>query len=154
MSIGPLGTKLQWNFNQNTKLFIHENAFQNIVYKMAAICPGRDELTNFFLDQDGSGPTWPYLGSTLNVKAAESQHWVRLFGYFGAKPLQDQSWWPRSILTYDITKWINSSPGQNGCHFADIIFRCIFMNEKVCILIQFSLKFVPNGPIDNNPTLV
>ena len=29
--------KLQWNFNQNTKLFIHGNASENIVCKMAAI---------------------------------------------------------------------------------------------------------------------
>ena len=38
--------------------------------------------------------------------------------------------------------------------FADDIVRCIFMNEKFCILIIISLKFVPKGPIDNNPTLV
>ena len=29
--------KLQWNFVQNTKLFIHENAYENIVWEMAAI---------------------------------------------------------------------------------------------------------------------
>ena len=29
--------KLQWNLNQNTKLFIHENASENIVCEMAAI---------------------------------------------------------------------------------------------------------------------
>ena len=30
----------------------------------------------------------------------------------------------------------NSSPsGQNGRHFSDDIFRCIFVNEKFCILI-------------------
>ena len=29
--------KLQWNFNRNTKLFIHENASENIVCEMAAI---------------------------------------------------------------------------------------------------------------------
>ena len=29
--IGPLGTKLQWNCNQNTKLFIHENTLKNVV---------------------------------------------------------------------------------------------------------------------------
>ena len=28
--------KLQWIFNQNTKLFIHKNAFENIVFEMAA----------------------------------------------------------------------------------------------------------------------
>ena len=28
------------------------------------------------------------------------------------------------------------------------------MNEKFCILIKISLKFVPDGPIDNNLALV
>ena len=37
---------------------------------------------------------------------------------------------------------------------ADDIFNCIFLNEKFCILIQISLKFVPKGPIDNNQALV
>ena len=46
------------------------------------------------------------------------------------------------------------SPGQNGRHFADDIFRCIFENEKFCILIQISLKFVSTGPIYNKPALV
>ena len=36
----------------------------------------------------------------------------------------------------------------------DDIFRGIFMNENFCILIKISLKFVPKGPIDNNPALV
>ena len=35
--IGPLGTKLQWNLKQNSHIFIHENAFQNIVCEMATI---------------------------------------------------------------------------------------------------------------------
>ena len=48
----------------------------------------------------------------------------------------------------------SSSPGQNGRHFADDIFRCIFLNEKFCILIKIRLKFVPDGPINNNTTLV
>ena len=34
------------------------------------------------------------------------------------------------------------------------IFRWIFMNEKFCILIKISVKFVPKGPIDSNPALV
>ena len=48
----------------------------------------------------------------------------------------------------------SSPPGQNGRLFADDIFRCIFVNENFCILINISLKFVPKGPIDNNPALV
>ena len=46
------------------------------------------------------------------------------------------------------------SLGQNGCHFEDVIFRCIFVDEKFCILIKISLKFVPNGLIGNNLALV
>ena len=36
----------------------------------------------------------------------------------------------------------------------DDIFSCILVNEKFCILIKISLKFVAMGPIDNNPALV
>ena len=32
-----LRNKLQWNFNQNTKFFIHKNASENIVWETAAI---------------------------------------------------------------------------------------------------------------------
>ena len=48
----------------------------------------------------------------------------------------------------------STSPGQNGRHFADDILWCIFVNENFYILIKISLKFVPKGPIDNNPALV
>ena len=71
-----------------------------------------------------------------------------------------------TVRSYTIVGWflllpnwcpwyVNSSPpGQNGRHFTDNVFGSIFMNEKFCILIKFSLKFAPKGPIDNNPALV
>ena len=37
---------------------------------------------------------------------------------------------------------------------ADEIFKCIFLNENDRIPIKISLKFVPDGPIDNNLALV
>ena len=39
---------------------------------------------------------------------------------------------------------------QNGSHFADDIFKCIFLNENVWV----SLKFVPKVQINHIPTLV
>ena len=45
-------------------------------------------------------------------------------------------------------------PRQNRRHFADDIFKCIFFNETIWILIKISLKFVPKGPINNIPALV
>ena len=77
---------------------------------------------------------------------------------------------PRSIYHVSIKchgTWVNGlepdcsnpivntlRPKQDGHHFADDIFMCIFFNENCCILIKFSLKYVRNGPIDNNPALV
>ena len=45
-------------------------------------------------------------------------------------------------------------PRQNGRHFADDSFKCIFLNENVWFSIKISLKFVPKGLINNIPALV
>ena len=45
-------------------------------------------------------------------------------------------------------------PRQYGRHFADDIFKCIFLNENVWILTRISLKFILKGPINNIPALV
>ena len=50
---------------------------------------------------------------------------------------------------------INSSlPGQYAHHFPDDIFKYILMNEMFCILIQISIKFVSENPINNMPAFV
>ena len=42
--------KLQWNFNRNSYIFIQENAFENVVWKMAAVfCLGLNVLKNIML---------------------------------------------------------------------------------------------------------
>ena len=45
-------------------------------------------------------------------------------------------------------------PNQNGRHFADDIFKCIFLNENAWISSKISLKIVPKGPINKIPALV
>ena len=45
-------------------------------------------------------------------------------------------------------------PRLNGRHFADAIFKCIFLNENVWIPIKISPKFVPKGLINNISSLV
>ena len=46
------------------------------------------------------------------------------------------------------------TPRQNGRHFPDDIFKCIFLSENMWISIKISLKFVPKGTINNIPALV
>ena len=45
-------------------------------------------------------------------------------------------------------------PRQNGRHFADDSFKRFFVTVNVRIFIEISLKFVPKGPINNDPALV
>ena len=59
----------------------------------------------------------------------------------------------RSIGRHSLEFW-PSPPGQNGRNFADVIFKCIFLNENVWISNKFSMKFVTKGPINNIPAMV
>ena len=45
-------------------------------------------------------------------------------------------------------------PTQNCRHFADHIFKCIFLKENVWILLKISLTFVPTLRINKIPALV
>ena len=45
-------------------------------------------------------------------------------------------------------------PRQTGRHFPDDIFKCVFLNENVCISLKISLKFVTEVRINNIPALV
>ena len=52
-------------------------------------------------------------------------------------------------------KWLTHWGRDNmPAIFEDYIFKCIFLNENPRISIHISLKFVPKGPINNNPSLV
>ena len=60
-----------------------------------------------------------------------------------------------NIPRYNGVKSINTSrPPQNGRHFPDAIFKCIFLFENVWIWIKISLKYVPKVRINNIPSLV
>ena len=62
-------------------------------------------------------------------------------------------WWPDIVKCWGIC--IHTlRPRQNGRHFPDNIFKYIFLNEKVLILIKISLKFFPKCSINNISVLV
>ena len=58
------------------------------------------------------------------------------------------------ILWEQVVIFNTLRPGKNGRHFADDIFKCIFVNENVWIPIKISLKYISKGPINNIPALV
>ena len=50
------------------------------------------------------------------------------------------------VFWYKLTHWGRDKMGD--------IFKCIFSNENVWILMKIALKFVPKGPINDIPALV
>ena len=105
--------------------------------------------------------------------AAEQHHWKSMAGFW----LKFQCMWQMAneqLITHlHLDAWlffifepclvcfafpkqdINTlRPRQNGRHFPDDIFKCIFLNESVWISINISLMFVLGGPINDIPALV
>ena len=63
-------------------------------------------------------------------------------------------WWKYLFMhktNASLTHWVWSKMAH---HISDDIFKYIFLNDNVCIAIRISLKFVPEGPIHNIPSLV
>ena len=90
---------------------------------------------------------WGNVGSCL--RGINVCYWE----YVGSCLRRINVWW--NVVYESVISLVNSSPpGQNGCHFADAIFRCISVNEKFCILIWVSLNFVPMGLIGDMSQLV
>ena len=92
------------------------------------------------------GPTWGPAGADRTQLGPMLALWTLLSGLLLLVK------WPKR-------KWVKSTDinpqrvRQNGRHFADGIFQCIFLNENVWISFQISLKFVPEGSINNIPAV-
>ena len=63
--------------------------------------------------------------------------------------IQQQQYVKRTWMQFNTLR-----PRQDGWHFPDDIFTCIFLNEIEWHSIKISLKFVPKIPINNIPALV
>ena len=114
--------------------------------------------------------TWASKAGKLDKYATDSPLcWfkLRIFMEYIFKfqfPMHLQSWWMHlhlHIKTFSTVNYCIHSHlvntlrlRQNGRHFPDDIFNCIFLNENAWISIKISLKFVPKGPINKIPALV
>ena len=69
-------------------------------------------------------------------------------------PWKSSSTRKRPLLQSSATFFNTLRPRQNGRHFPDDIFKCIFLNENEWISLTILLKFVSKGQINNIPSLV
>ena len=121
-----LRNKIQWNLTQNSYIFIQENAFENVVWKMADILSRLQYIRPF---RTSFGET--QCDDCLNQYVFENIDRI-LFRAQCVNTLRMR---------------------QNGPHFPNDIFKCVSLYENVWISIKISLKFVPKVPINNIPAL-
>ena len=80
---------------------------------------------------------------------------AHFYSYQAGKGNPSMFWVMNTIWCLSLIIWVNSlRPRQHGRHFADNVFKRIFLNENVWISFKISLKFVPKVPMNNIPALV
>ena len=98
---------------------------------------------------------------SLQMKNVTQVKWVRsypslhpaLLFYLPSITIQlGLGYWIQPMLKFMFFNTLR--PRQNGRHFADDIFKCIFLNENVWISLNISLNFAPRFRINNIPALL
>ena len=113
-------------------------------------------MTSSYSDRDTHSPKWRFPHTTefayhtsniarYYILPGDLHEWVLMNSFEIGKDF---------MKVYVCTAYITLRPRQNGRHFPDDIFKCIFLNEKAWIPIKIPLKFVPKVPIDDKPVLV
>ena len=94
-----------------------------------------------------SGVPWPYaIKSDDTMGLVMRQHLLETCDGQIQIPSPTTMYWRIMLNT--------PRPRQNSRHFADDIFKCIFVAENISISVNFSLTFVPKVRINNIPALV
>ena len=107
-------------------------------------------------------PLHPRHANHIHLLKDETSCWVFIYNYWILIISKIRGFCTRNIpiiLVRPPGSWAKTFPNtlrprQNGRHFAEDIFKYIFLNENVIISAKISLTFVPNGPFNNIPALV
>ena len=126
-------------------------------------CSAGDGYKTFFrpVSHNSWNDNWQFGRISENIMISLKRHKkVLMVLWHGTKGLKCLWHWLHNYQA-DVQAWNTFHKGintlrlrQNGRHFADDIFKCIFLNENVWISIKISLKFVPWNHINNIPALV
>ena len=125
-----LRNKLQWNWNQNSDIFIKENAFEYVVCDMAAIL-SQPQWVNSSSPSDAYMPQWtkPSLVSIIVVACLVPSHYLN-------------KWW-------FIVNWTTGNKYQwNLSQNKTIFIRENAFENVVCMMLAISSQpQCANGPL-------
>ena len=117
---------------------------------LLALCAGNSPVTGEFLSQRPVTRSFDVFFDLRLNKRLSKQSW----GWWFETP-SSSSWLHINGSIVGESHQVNTfRPRHNGRHSADNIFKCIFTNDNVWILLNISLTFVPKGQISNIPAFV
>ena len=118
------------------------NFYQFIFFFFMSIGPPITEIWLFW--------SWPWKSNLKVTRGQRSKSYMNMVKLTSSLKIFYKRWErPVKVLRINTLR-----PRQNDRHFADDIFKCIFLNENTSISINISLKFVPEGLINNIQALV
>ena len=100
------------------------------------------DFINVLIEFDPNEIIWNFCNR--NAVTFSEARWLLHMTRFISFPKATSNLWPFNTLR----------SRQNGIHFPDDIFKCIFMNNKFCILIPLLMRFAPKGQVINKSALV
>ena len=99
-----LRNKLQWDLNRNSYIFINENAFQNVVWKLAVISSRPQRVKSYVLSYNEI--TWStfslYAVWKLNTKGWDIyfRRWSHIKNWCMQTQTNSNSWWRHQMETF------------------------------------------------------
>ena len=82
---------------------------------------------------------------SLHLTEFSTVHYAVMWGEYGQVAFVH---WQYQFQNTNKTQFNSSPPRQNGCHFRNNMFKCIFFNENIWISNKTSLKYIPWDVID------
>ena len=137
----------------DTKIWAHSFSHHKVIFKNNS-----DTFVNAFVNAYFLIPSNPYNPSPSRhyiygrILLAIYNYDIEYIGYctYHIKLIYFHDFvYLSDFLSFNILR-----PRPNGRYFADDIFEFIFFYENNVILIAVSLKFAPDGPINNKPALL
>ena len=144
---------IDWNYHSRP---CHRNTLSKLWYNFMQVCNTSLSYAIFVISQTICLSMFPKCIYFKSIRTRARKASGILAPYLYGEEVVD------GLLAMSNTKekcpWLLSfntlRPRQYGRHFADDIFKCIFLNENIWIPIKISMKVVPKGPVNDIPSLV
>ena len=154
--IWTLGKKFQWNLNRNLYIFIQENAFENVVWKLAVILSRPQCVKSYQLFPCCWPPLWrSSLCSRVSLLWAQTTWWTNTPLFIASRHYNRRTY----AYNYTLTKmssfrrnshhWFlttsSAASDENFVKMTTLLFQCICICSRVILYCWNGIQSVSLG---------